>query len=88
MSTTISFTVEKPFLRKINKLISETGLYQSKSEFLRDAAREKMVKMLELEQYLKAVESARKNLQSKAKFKGQLSPEERDRIAREYLKKR
>ncbi len=86
MSTTVSFTIEKPFSKKIDELISRTGLYQSKSEFLRDAAREKLYKILELEPHLKAVEASKKRLQKKARFNKMLSQKERDELAREHLK--
>lgn len=85
MSTTVSFTIEKPFVKKIEKVISKTGFYQSKSEFLRDAAREKLHKMLKLEEDLKVIEESRKRLQKKAKFKGYLSIKERDKLAKEYI---
>lgn len=66
--------------------MSKTGLYQSKSEFLRDAAREKMAKMLELNKYLVDIENTRKELQKKSKYNGKLSKEEKDKLDRDCLK--
>ncbi|MDD5147954.1 MAG: ribbon-helix-helix domain-containing protein [Candidatus ainarchaeum sp.] len=86
MVTTMSFTAEEAFVRAIDNAIAKTGLYHSKSEFLRDAAREKLEKVLGLEEHIKAVEASRKRLQAKMKFLGYPSQEERDRMAREYLK--
>ncbi|MBN2127656.1 MAG: hypothetical protein JW703_04705 [Candidatus Diapherotrites archaeon] len=86
MSTTISFVAEKSFSKAIDEIISKTGLYQSKSEFVRDAVREKIIKLKGLEKDLIEIKKARKNLQEKAKFTGYLSQEEKDKLAKEYLK--
>ncbi|HLC36745.1 MAG TPA: ribbon-helix-helix domain-containing protein [archaeon] len=86
MSTTISFVAEESFSKAIEKIIKKTGLYQSKSEFLRDAAREKLIKMLGLEADLKQVRSAFKSLAKKARYNGELTKEQKDELARKYLK--
>ena len=82
----MSFTAEEGFVKAIDAAIAKTGLYHSKSEFLRDAAREKLAKVLGLEEHIKAVEASRKRLQAKMKFKGYPTQEERDKWAMEYLK--
>ena len=88
MSTTISFVAEPSFSRAIDGVVSKTGLYQSKSEFVRDAVREKLFRVLSLEEDLIAVRSLRKRLQKKAVFKGYLSAPERDALAKSFLKTR
>ncbi len=87
MVTTMSFTAEEGFVKAIDAAIAKTGLYHSKSEFLRDAAREKLEKILYLEEDLKAVREMRKRLQAKIKFYKPLTKEEKDKLAMEYLKK-
>jgi Arc/MetJ-type ribon-helix-helix transcriptional regulator len=86
MVTTMSFTAEEAFVKAIDSAIAKTGLYHSKSEFLRDAAREKLVKILGLEEQIKAVEASRKRLQAKVKFYRPLTQKQRDKLATEYLK--
>ncbi|MFH1256255.1 MAG: ribbon-helix-helix domain-containing protein [Candidatus Diapherotrites archaeon] len=86
MSTTISFVAEQSFSKAIDSVVSKTGLYQSKSEFVREAVREKLVRVLSLERDLIAVRESKKRLQQKAAFKGELSDSERDGLARAYLK--
>jgi Arc/MetJ-type ribon-helix-helix transcriptional regulator len=88
MSTTISFVAEPSFSRAIDGVVHKTGLYQSKSEFVRDAVREKLVRFLSLEKDLIAVGRFRKELQQKAVFKGNLVAAERDALAKSYLKSR
>lgn len=88
MQTTISFVAEKRLSDAIGRVVVQSGFYQSKSEFVRDAVREKLFRFLDFEKELTAVHASRKRLQAKAKFKGELSVGERDRLAREFLKTR
>jgi len=88
MSTTISFVAEPSFSRAIDGVVAKTGFYQSKSEFVRDAVREKLVRFLSLEKDLIAVGRFRKGLQQKAVFRGNLTAAERDALAKAYLKSR
>jgi len=88
MPTTISFVAEQSFSKAIDGVISKTGLYQSKSEFVRDAVREKLLRVLFLEKDLAAVRSLRKQLRQKAVFKGNLSVAERGALAKSFLKPR
>ena len=85
MSTTLSFTCEKPFIKAIDNAIIKTGLYQSKSDFLRDAAREKLAKVLLLDKHLQAVEAVSKRLSAKVKHVRALSREEKDALAKKYF---
>lgn len=88
MSTTISFVAERAFSRAIDEAVCKTGLYQSKSEFVRDAVREKLTRLLSFQEDLAAVRDSRKRLQQKAVFKGNLSVSERNELAKSYLKSR
>ncbi len=88
MSTTISFVAERAFSKAIDEVVSKTGLYQSKSEFVRDAIREKLTRLLSFQEDLAAVRDSRKRLQQKAVFKGNLSINERNELAKSYLKSR
>jgi Arc/MetJ-type ribon-helix-helix transcriptional regulator len=63
MATTISFVAEPAFSKRIDELVARTGLYQSKSEYVRAAVREKLEKDLSFEESLIAVRKMRENLQ-------------------------
>ena len=88
MSTTISFVAEPSFSKAIDEIILRTGLYQSKSEFVRDAAREKLLRIMSLEKDLTEINKMKKRLQKKAVFKGFLSAAEKDILAKDFLKSR
>ena len=88
MPTTISFVAEPSFSKAIDAIVSKTGLYQSKSEFVRDAVREKLERVVALQSDLAAVRASGKRLRQKAVFKGNLSAAERDTLAKAYLKSR
>lgn len=85
--TTLSFTVEPAFVKKLEQLISKTGLYHSKSEFLRDAARQRMIQMLGIEEEYKNIHEGILELRKKAKFR-EISAKERNGMAREYAKRK
>ena len=87
-----SFSLTSRLVRNIEQLIEETGLYSSKSEFYREAVREKF---LELEKREKAKEEMRKvrekfarKLKSKNKTPSIPTKEERAEIADNYLKEK
>ncbi len=86
MSTTISFVAEKAFSNAIDEIINKTGLYQSKSEFVRDAVRTKIIKLKGLEEKLVKVEKVREKIQKKVKSVRYLSNNEKNEIAKEHLK--
>lgn len=102
MSTTMSFVAEKPFVKAVERAIARTGIYQSKSEFLRDAARQRMVqllgvetalkqrqevvKRLGIETELKRVQKSTEKLRKKVKFYRPLTRKEREEIAERYLR--
>ena len=54
-ATTMSFSAEPEFVKMIDRVISKTGAYHSKSEFLRDAARQRAIQLMGLEDELKRI---------------------------------
>ncbi len=86
MSTTISFVAEQSFSKAIDGAVAKTGLYQSKSEFVRAAVREKLERFLYLQKDLAEVQKTKKRLQQKVVFKRNLSCKERDVLAKVFLK--
>lgn len=87
MPTTISFVADDSFSALIDKMIKKTGMYTSKSEFMRDAARTKLIQMMGLEENLKDIQAGMAKLRKKANYQGELTPQLKDEIARKYLKK-
>ena len=86
MATTISFVAEPAFSKKIDELVKRTGMYQSKSEYVRAAVREKLEKDLYLEEELIAVRQMRERLRAKSKLGKDLSLKEKEELFKEYLK--
>ncbi|MEW6294852.1 MAG: ribbon-helix-helix domain-containing protein [Candidatus Diapherotrites archaeon] len=79
-----SFSLNKEVIKDIEKLIRSSGFYSSKSEFYRDAVRDKYFELIKLKQ-----EKVRKEFSKKIRAKGYkgrfLSREERIKIANEHL---
>ncbi len=87
MPTTISFVVDNSLSERIDRMIKKTGMYTSKSEFMRDAARTKLIQMMGLEEEMKRGEIAWDKLQKKARYQGEPTPAQRDEWAKEFLEK-
>src|SRR3989344_5823200 len=85
-ATTMSFSAEPEFVRMIGRVISKTGAYHSKSEFLRDAARQRAIQLMGLEDELKRVHEVTKELRKRVKFVRELTPEDKDKIVDKYFK--
>ena len=83
-----SFSLNKEVIKDIKKLIRSSGFYSSKSEFYRDAVRDKYFELIKLKQKKvrkEFTEIARKR-GYKPKFPGFLTREEKIEVANEHLK--
>lgn len=87
MATTISFVVDNSLSERIDIMIKKTGMYTSKSEFMRDAARTKLIQMMGLKENLKDVQAGMAKLRKKAQYQGEPTPSRRDEWAKEFLEK-
>ncbi len=85
MTTTISFVAEESFSETIDAVIRKTGIYQSKSEFLRDAARTKLAELVGFEKELREVRQAFDKQESKIILRKKLSAKEKDELVKKYL---
>ena len=85
MTTTISFVAEESFSETIDAVIRKTGIYQSKSEFLRDAARAKLAELVGFEKELREVRQAFDKQESKIILRKKLSAKEKDELVKKYL---
>ena len=87
MNLTIS--VDKKFVELIDSVINECKTYSSRSEFLKDAVREKIEKLYDINWRLKFREDTKKMAET-AKARGWngelITKEEKNKIATEHLK--
>jgi len=87
---TLTIVVEEDYVRKLDMLLKKSGLYNSRSEFLKDAIREKTIELLEQSKGLDDIETAAKTLSVKVKKRGEvkkLTPKAKDKIAQKYFEK-
>ncbi|MFH1225278.1 MAG: hypothetical protein V1676_05750 [Candidatus Diapherotrites archaeon] len=85
--TTMSFSAEPEFVRTVEKIALSTGLYNSKSEFLRDAARQRLVQLMGLEESRKRIRGFTQELRAKAGPYRPLTRKQRDALAMRYFEK-
>jgi len=64
----------------------DKGIYASRSEALRDAARQLLIKRMGLEEEMERINKVTEKWKKKVKFKGWPSQEERDKMSMEYIK--
>lgn len=64
----------------------DRGIYSSRSEALRDAARQLLIKRMRLEKEMEKTNKMVEKLKKKVKFRGWPTQEEKDQMAREYVR--
>lgn len=84
--TIMSFAAEKDFVGLVDKVIKKTGSYSSKSEFLRDAARQRLIQLLGLEESIKKMEKPLAELRKKVKYYRPMTRAQRDKFAEDFLR--
>ncbi|MEW6295670.1 MAG: hypothetical protein AB1467_05260 [Candidatus Diapherotrites archaeon] len=82
--TIMSFSAEPGFAKLVDRTIEKTEAYHSKSEFLRDAERQRIIQLMGLEEEMKRVHKATLKLRKKIKRYHHLTQEERDKLALKY----
>lgn len=85
--TIMSFAADDTFVGLVDRVIKKTGSYSSKSEFLRDAARQRLIQLLGIEESINRMEKPLAKLRGKVKHYKPLTRAEKDKLAMEYLKK-
>ena len=87
----LTVEVDEKYAKAIDKAIAKTKLYSSRSEFLKDSIRKNFREMLRTDEDFRKIDEASEKLAKIAKERdykgGLLTRKERDKIAREYLKK-
>ncbi len=88
----LSVAIDKDYVKVIDKLISSSGLYSSRSEFMKDAIRKNLVELIKLNENLKKIDMESKKLGEKARKRGYkgdlLSKKEREKLARAFAKEK
>lgn len=88
----LSVAVDESCANAIDRLVAASGLYSSRSEFMKDAIRKNLAETLRFSTDLKKIHAESENLALKARqrgFKGGLpSLKERERLARAFAKEK
>jgi len=86
----LSVAVEDDFAKAIDKTIKCSGLYSSRSEFLKDSIRKNLTATMKMSDSLKSIREGAEKLASLARqrgFTGKLpSKREREKFAKEFIK--
>ena len=89
---TLTTVVNDKYIKLLDKTIKESGMYSSRSEFLKDAVREKFAEIVEMNDRLTLVRKEAKKLAKKAKargWNGRLpTKKEKDKWALDLMKKK
>ena len=87
----LTVEVDEKYAKSIDKAIAKTKMYSSRSEFLKDSIRKNYLEMLKTDGDFRRMHEETIKLAKIAKERGYkgglLTRKEKDKIAREYLKK-
>ncbi len=87
----LSVEVDENYAKAIDKAITASGLYSSRSEFLKDSIRKNLADTIELGGSLEKFREGAKKLGANARQKGYigglLPKAEKEKIALEFIKK-
>lgn len=88
----LSVAVEEEYAKRIDELISLSGFYSSRSEFLKDSIRKNLVEILKFNKDIRNIHLESEKLALKAREKGftgvKLSAREREKIAKKFIKQK
>lgn len=89
---TLTVAVDEEYIKTLDLVIRSSKMYSSRSEFVKDAVREKVTELIKLNDDLNGIRESAKRLAKKAKARGWdgslISKKEREKIAREFLKEK
>jgi len=87
----LSVAVDESFASAIDRMISSSGVYSSRSEFLKDSMRKNLAEMMVVSEDLRKIRESAEKLFKKARARGYkgglLTRKEKEKIAREFVKK-
>ncbi|MBU2476966.1 ribbon-helix-helix domain-containing protein [Candidatus Micrarchaeota archaeon] len=88
----LTVEMDERFVEVIDRLIKSSGMYSSRSEFLKDSIRKNYEELIKHDKDLLKIHQAGKELAETARKRGAkgglLSKKEKDEIAREYMKEK
>ena len=86
----LSVAIDERFVKVIDELISKSGMYSSRSEFLKDSIRKNFDELLKTDEDLRKIHEGLQKLKKLAYERGydgrMPTREEREKIAREFVK--
>ena len=92
MAKMLSVEVDESYAKAIDRLISSSKLYSSRSEFLKDSIRKNLVEMFRVNKDLKKIHFESEKLAANAMKNGfngkKISNTERELLAKEFLKEK
>ncbi|MDD5148156.1 MAG: ribbon-helix-helix domain-containing protein [Candidatus ainarchaeum sp.] len=88
----LTVEIHENYAKAIDELIKKSGMYSSRSEFLKDAIRKNYEELIKFDKGLSEIHELGKKIGADARAKGYngglLTKEERTKIALEYAKER
>ena len=88
----LTVEIHENYAKAIDELIKKSGMYSSRSEFIKDAIRKNYEELIKFDKGLSEIHEGAKELGKKARANGYkgglLTKEEKNKIALEYAKKR
>ena len=91
MGKMLTVEVDDNYAKGIDRLISSTGFYSSRSEFLKDSIRKNLAEMLGMSESLKLIRKETEKLAVKVRARGgpiQISKRERLLMAKRFAKEK
>ncbi|MCR4368829.1 MAG: ribbon-helix-helix domain-containing protein [archaeon] len=91
MGKMLTVEVDDAYARGIDKLISSTGLYSSRSEFLKDAIRKNLAEMIGMSDGLRLIHEETEKLAAKVRERGgpiKMTKKQREALARKFMKEK
>ncbi|MFH1663304.1 MAG: ribbon-helix-helix domain-containing protein [archaeon] len=91
---TLTVAVDSEYVKTLDTVIKSSKLYSSRSEFIKDAVREKLAELMKLNDDLSDIRAAAKRLAKKAKSRGwdgktiSIPRKEKERIANEFMREK
>lgn len=88
----LSVEVKDSCAKAIDAVVVSSGLYSSRSEFLKDSIRKNLAEVSQMSESLKSIRRGAEKLAAEARRRGYkgglLSREEKEKIAREFIKEK
>lgn len=87
---TLTVAVDEKYVKLLDRVIKNSGLYSSRSEFVKEAVRQKMLRIIELDEEVKIIRKKMRKFRERHKHaykdRGDLTREQKDKIASDYIK--